>query len=217
MKESQWRLLQDWSTCSVACGGGTQTRQLICIKGTSGKDCEGNSIQNRACNTQPCTPIEPDNPKRELLPLIVKTITPTKRPQREEPCVIKESDMQMVRKDLKGFKTPPKMPVRMIMNNSTLSIFLSEQFGDINFSSTLEELTWKSDPETNCIQVLNMRNSENRQICAMELSHESMHDQISSWLYNLDLFKNKCRHILESANYNNVDNDEIVKNKKIKY
>lgn len=68
----------------------------------------------------------------------------------------------MVRKDLKGFKTPPKMPVRMIMNNSTLSIFLSEQFGDINFSSTLEELTWKSDSETNCIQVLNMRNGENR-------------------------------------------------------
>lgn len=49
----------------------------------------------------------------------------------------------------------------------------------------------------------------------MELSHESMHDQISSWLYNLDLFKNKCRHILESANYNSIDNDEIVKNKKI--
>jgi len=27
-KHSYWRLLQSWSTCSVACGGGSSTRQL---------------------------------------------------------------------------------------------------------------------------------------------------------------------------------------------
>lgn len=79
-KDSEWRLLQDWSTCTVSCGGGTQTRQLICIKGTDGKDCEGSSIQSRACNTQPCTPIDPQDSKRELLPLIVKTVQATRRP-----------------------------------------------------------------------------------------------------------------------------------------
>ena len=213
-KDSEWRLLQDWSTCTVSCGGGTQTRQLICIKGTDGKDCEGSSIQSRACNTQPCTPIDPQDTKRELLPLVVKTIQATRRPQREEPCVIKESDLQLVRNDLKGFKIPPKMPARVIMNNSTLSIFMSDEFGDINFSSTLEELTWSSDPENNCITLTNMRNKDTREVCAMELSHESMHDQISSWLYNLDLFKNKCRHELDTASLGSVDNDEIVKNKK---
>ena len=48
----------------------------------------------------------------------------------------------------------------------------------------------------------------------MELSHESMHDQIASWMYNLDLFKNKCKHKLDTSNNGDVDNDENVKNKK---
>lgn len=30
----------------------------------------------------------------------------------------------------------------------------------------------------------------------------------------MDLFKNKCRHELDTANLGSVDNDEIVKNKK---
>jgi len=84
-----------------------------------------------------------------MLPLVVKTVQATRRPQREEPCVIKESDLQLVRHDLKGFKVPPKMPARVIMNNSTLSIFMSDEFGDINFSATLEELTWSSSASLN--------------------------------------------------------------------
>ena len=61
--------------------------------------------------------------------------------QRDEPCIIKEGDMELVRDDLKGFARPPRIPSRVVMNNSTFSIFMSDNFGDINFSSILSELT----------------------------------------------------------------------------
>lgn len=39
--KSRWVLLQNWGQCSVPCGGGTTTRQLICMKGKNGEDCAG--------------------------------------------------------------------------------------------------------------------------------------------------------------------------------
>ena len=43
----------DWSTCSVACGGGTQTRTCNCpAPANGGAPCSGPSSQ--ACNTQAC-------------------------------------------------------------------------------------------------------------------------------------------------------------------
>jgi hypothetical protein len=63
--------------------------------------------------------------------MIVKSQGASKRPQREEPCVIKEGDLSLVRDDLKGFVKPPRTPSRVVLNNSTLSIFMSDNFGDI--------------------------------------------------------------------------------------
>lgn len=42
--------------------------------------------------------------------------------------------MMLVRDDLKGFKIPPRTVVRVVLNQKTLSIFMSDNFGDINFS-----------------------------------------------------------------------------------
>jgi len=72
--------------------------------------------------------------------MMVKTFRVSQRPQREEPCVIKEADMELVRDDLPGFKKPPRTPVRVVLNNSTLSIFQTDNFADIMFSVTLREL-----------------------------------------------------------------------------
>ena len=48
--------------------------------------------------------------------------------------------MELVRDDLKGFVKPPRTPSRVILNNATLSIFLTDNFGDIVFSVILKEL-----------------------------------------------------------------------------
>lgn len=72
--------------------------------------------------------------------MIVKADSPSKRPQREEPCVIKEGDLELLRDELKGFKIPPKTPCRVILNTKSISIFMSDNFGDILFSVPLENL-----------------------------------------------------------------------------
>lgn len=125
--------------------------------------------------------------------MIVKNLVVSKRPQREEPCVIKESDLELLRDDLVGFSKPPKLPVRVIMNNSTISIFESDNFGDILFSCTLDELHYEPGKEDDCIKLTNIRNNDKRTVCAMEMSKESMKDQITSWNNNINMFKNECR------------------------
>lgn len=91
--------------------------------------------------------------------------------------MIKEGDMELVRDDLKGFVKPPRTPSRVILNNATLSIFLTDNFGDIVFSVILKELDFTDDPkDKNCLKLENKRSNESKRICAMEFSRESMAD-----------------------------------------
>jgi len=72
--------------------------------------------------------------------LKIKTFRVSDRPQREEICVVKESDMELVRDDLPGFKRPPRTPVRVVLNNSTFSIFSTDNYAYIVFSVSLVDL-----------------------------------------------------------------------------
>lgn len=78
---------------------------------------------------------------------------------------------------MKGFKRPPRTPARAIINNSTISIFLTDNFGDIKYSVNLKELKWDVDAsDKNCIILVNKRNKETAKFCAVEYSRESMAD-----------------------------------------
>jgi hypothetical protein len=70
----------------------------------------------------------------------VKTFRVSDRPQRDEICVIKEGDMELVRDDLPGFARPPRTPVRVVLNNSTISIFSTDNYADVLFSTSLVEV-----------------------------------------------------------------------------
>ena len=65
----------------------------------------------------------------------------------------------MIRDDLKGFKIAPRTAARVVLNNSTFSIFATDNFEDILFSCTLKELALIPTPnEINCFHVQNKRN-----------------------------------------------------------
>jgi chondroitin sulfate proteoglycan 4/CUB/sushi domain-containing protein len=55
--DGEWGSWSDWSSCSVPCGGGTQSRIRACTDpspNVCGADCSGSSFESQPCNTQAC-------------------------------------------------------------------------------------------------------------------------------------------------------------------
>ena len=55
--DGSWGSWLKWSECSKSCGGGTETRLRLCdspAPAHGGKDCGGESSEERKCNTNPC-------------------------------------------------------------------------------------------------------------------------------------------------------------------
>ncbi len=54
-----WTGYGSWSSCSVSCGGGTQTRSRSCTNPSAsygGTDCSGSTSDSQSCNTGSCGP-----------------------------------------------------------------------------------------------------------------------------------------------------------------
>ena len=52
-----WGQWHNWSSCSVTCGGGNQTRKRLCDNPTpayGGMDCAGDDERAQVCNQDPC-------------------------------------------------------------------------------------------------------------------------------------------------------------------
>ncbi|XP_063679708.1 SCO-spondin-like [Bolinopsis microptera] len=60
--DGSWSKFVDWSECSAACGGGSQTRSRTCTNPApekGGADCEGESSETQECNSEECpTPVD---------------------------------------------------------------------------------------------------------------------------------------------------------------
>ena len=57
-KDGNWGEWGAYSTCSLTCGGGTQTRYRTCSNPpplNGGLTCPGSNTENATCNTQTCT------------------------------------------------------------------------------------------------------------------------------------------------------------------
>lgn len=60
--DGYWIKLQDWSTCTLKCGGGTQSYHRMCVPPkNNGKPCQGESILIHRCNEHPCPSIKSPN------------------------------------------------------------------------------------------------------------------------------------------------------------
>lgn len=59
------------------------------------------------------------------------------RPMREERCIVKEGDLDVIRDDLADFHVKPRLPARVVLNNQTLTIFETSDPKDTLLTITL--------------------------------------------------------------------------------
>ena len=89
--DGYWIVIQEWTQCSLKCGGGTSTLQRMCIPPkNAGKNCYGSSIVNKPCNIQPCPEVKilrkALKSNETMKDPIVKIVSFSNRPQRYTVC-----------------------------------------------------------------------------------------------------------------------------------
>ena len=208
--DGYWIMLQDWSQCTQKCGGGKQVRQLQCIPPKKGgKPCQGSSIRERPCNTQPCP--EPkllsqvikreENPLKNLMSSnapIVKMMPVSQRPQRYDKCHIKDTDASYINE--KGVR----VPIRLVMNNKSISAFQDENLSSSLITFLLEDTQFKLLKENkSCFRLENVNGHAD--FCSLvedcagnrpEVSNtiiDTYHNSfVNEWNYDFNLFKTQC-------------------------
>ncbi len=212
LTDGYWIILQNWSQCNLKCGGGTTTLHRMCVPPKNrGKPCQGEAIIHKSCNTHECpnsinTQENAFNKKEtEILKPIVKVMAFTDSPQRYTKCKIKETDMMIHLKsnDLNNLKNPIlngkniiykmgdiKIPSRVIMNNSTLTIYSGDHYETMYQTYNLKNSKMLLDKYKKDCLLLFEGSKKSVTLCTFNFEKNSK--LLEDWLYDFDLFKNKC-------------------------
>ena len=190
---SRWIILQDWSTCTLACGSGSQTQQRFCLQPQGTDPCEGRAILTRPCNTQPCQNITDNYEESEVKTTQIKILPVSNRPQRFIKCIIKEEDLDIVRSELSNLKVPVRIPSRVILNNKTLSIFEAQSYETLYKSFILREIiefkAWNIDPNR-CLRVADRY--KDIVMCVMNTDQSDPNMKIKAWVKDIIDFRDNC-------------------------
>ena len=208
--DGYWIVLQDWSQCTLKCGGGKQVKQLQCIPPKKGgKPCSGSSIRERPCNTQPCP--EPkllsqvlggnqkiENPFKAMNTTnapVIRMMPISQRPQRYDKCHIKDTDASYLNE--KGIK----VPIRLVMNNKVISAFQDENLSSALVTFLLEDTQFKLlKGNKACFRLENLNGHAD--FCSLvescsgdnkQVSTDGYHSSfVNEWNYDFNLFKTQC-------------------------
>ncbi len=206
--DGYWIVLQNWSQCTLKCGGGKSFLQRMCVPPKNGgKPCLGESIVEKDCNTHPCPKVGKTteslkrNNTRILKPL-VKIMSFSNRPQRYSKCVIKEGDMLYNKvseeKDQSlsfgGGQKPEdpdtvKIPVRLVMNNRTITIFSGEDYDSHIDTFILKKSRLFRDTKSGeCFIIKEEISDKQANLCGFGDGKKS----VEEWNYDFNLFKYQC-------------------------
>jgi len=206
-------IIHPWSPCTLACGGGKSYLQLMKIEAKSGgRDCKTkNTILERDCNRQACPTIVEmknfpgilnDNEKKkneqtpEFYNATMKIMAISKRPQRYDKCHLKESDALMEKKDesTKKFSSYPLIPVRIVMNDKTLTAFLDENLSNKIVTYLLDESIIIRKDDKKCFIIEN--NIRDDKFCILDSKNSEF---VEEWYYDFNLFKHQCKKDREKS------------------
>ena len=141
----------------------------------------------------------------EVLKPIVKIMAFTDAPQRYTKCKIKETDMMIFYKTtdpalvnnplldgktIAGTMGEINIPSRVIMNNTTLTIFSGDHFETMYQSYNLKRTKfYASKIKKNCFE---LREGNKKSITLCPFGSQYSSKSLEEWTYDFELFKNKC-------------------------
>jgi hypothetical protein len=220
--DGQWIVLQDWSQCDRACGGGKSTQHRVCMPPKNGgRPCNGEPILTKPCNEHPCpgttvNGLQPSNNNTLTLKPIVKVLQFSTRPQRYTKCVIKESDLMYIKAE-NSVNNPLiqsdkgeilEIPTRTVMNNRTVTIFGGEDYSTMIETFSLKDTTIsKSKRRSNCF-VLSQTQKKRAELCPFANTDIK---SIQEWDYDFNLFKNQCQNHQDVIQINQSELDAKLK------
>lgn len=202
-KDCYMVILQNWTPCTLACGGGKSYLQLMKVEAREGgKDCKTkDTILTRDCNVQSCPQVNQVSNVLEKNRLMensnfvgnadVKMMTISKRPQRYDKCHLKETDALMEKKDesTKDFQNFPKIPVRLLMNERTVTAYMDDTLTNKVQTYLLDQSKiYRIKDDENCFGIEN--NIRNDKFCMLDSAKGNF---VEEWLYDFNLFKNQCK------------------------
>jgi hypothetical protein len=201
--DGYWILLQDWSECSLKCGGGTETQQWMCVPPKKkGKPCIGKAIREKPCHPEACPsvhgpnelPTPKDDKNHITLKPIYKAMAFSKRPQQYVKCLIKENDIlyKTVEYDPEK-KTPVKVPGRIVMNTKTISVFTDDNYSHSLFSFNLVDTVFSRSGSDYCCFYLTSANRQ-QEVCGFNSNCGSIANPIwvAKWGFDFEYFQKKC-------------------------
>lgn len=214
---SYWKIIKDWGECSVACGGGLQYQQLMCIKpSTEAMDCLGESTRTRECNNIPCPTagLGTGQEKSEEEKAIdyaksqVHFLPISNKPQRYDKCVIMERDALITKDEdpedkfnYKKPEEPQQIPARLVMNTKSIVAYLDDNYGtpykifDLPSTTLLRKSTESPSGEkvlsTQCFILKDGRGTRS-EVCQLDctVSGEAFIDE---WNREIQIFQQECQ------------------------
>ncbi len=204
-----WVLLNNWSQCTLKCGGGLQYQQWQCqppLQG--GKPCQGMPIRTRPCNIKPCPSVSGYNPyakkkDEQIVKPIIKSMPWSSRYQRYIECEVKETDVLYIKWDVPTkMGEPVKYPGRMVMTNSTIALYEDDHFEHNLFTFDLPATQVGSYKKDTCCFMIQSLDKQWR-ICGFnsECGTREKPKFRDGWLRDFNLFAKKCYKPLPKKNW----------------
>lgn len=200
-------LINDWSGCTLKCGGGESFQQWRCIPPKKGgRPCTGELIRKRSCNNNKCPQVslidnnssnssgngndKNGNEELDIKP-IFKSLPFFDRPRQNIDCVIKEDDILFETKDDES-GLMIKRPGRLLMNEKSVSVFESSDYKTSAFSFNLISTQIESIKEEYCCLFLRSQNKKFKVCSLSDCGTIADPKFVNGWKYSLSLFKTKC-------------------------
>jgi hypothetical protein len=225
-----WVAMGPWSNCSKPCGGGKSYLQRLCIipKGRN-ETCEGERILTRDCNMHPCNDTRDNkldfsrsdnftvdynmlpkaSPKTTLpinSPNKINILPVSRKPYRYEKCIMKEGDLALFIDE--GVMKGARIPVRVILNNKTLTVYSNDNYENIIVAHNLPTITglkpFEKDKSATCFEIES--STKKTILCTFVSGTKSLQTLAKEWMEDiLDFIKNCANYYSHELNYQQMD------------